>query len=58
MPDKPKGQPLPSDEAALEAASTITPTDVASADSYVNALGSPLLRALYDAQPYEPEVGA
>lgn len=58
MADKPKGQPLPSDELALEAAAAISPTDVQSVDAYLDALGSPLLKALYNAQPYEPEANA
>lgn len=55
MATPPKGAPLPSDDAALDEASTITPGDIAAADAYVGALGSPLLRALYNATPYEHE---
>jgi len=55
MPDKPKGQPLPSDDAALDAAAAISPTDIASTDAYVDALGSPLLKALYGAVVEEPD---
>jgi hypothetical protein len=55
MVDKPKGPPLPSDAAALDAAAVVTPADVAAIDAYARGLGSPLLRAMYDALPAEDD---
>lgn len=48
------GPPLDWDEADREALSAVTPADQKAADAY-SRLGNPLLRAMYDAQPEEPD---
>lgn len=48
------GKPLGLTDAELDQAATVTAADVKSARAYVERYGSPRLKALLDAEPYEP----
>lgn len=53
MPEQP---PRPT-EAQIAEQAVVTPADVQAADAY-SRLGNPLLRAMYDAAPVEPDADA
>lgn len=47
-------QPIRWDAEDIAQLAEVTPADQKAADAYVQAVGSPLLRALYGAAPYVP----